>query len=69
MLAAPPVPGVTLRIDGFDEGLSDADGELRIRRPFRPDRLTLIGRGWRLTALEKLPGSAPRYVAWLRRNP
>ena len=69
VLAAPPVPGVTLRIDGLDEGLSDAVGELRIRRPFRPDRLTLVGRGWRLTALEKLPGTAPRYVAWLRRNP
>jgi hypothetical protein len=69
VLAAPPVPGVTLRIDGLDAGLSDESGELRIAQPFPPVELTLIGRGWRVHALEKLPGSAPRYVAWLRRNP
>jgi hypothetical protein len=69
VLAAPPVPGVTLRLDGLDAGLSDESGELRIAQRFPPVELTLIGRGWRVHTLEKLPGSAPRYVAWLRRNP
>lgn len=69
VLAAPPVPGIAMEIDGSPSGRSDAGGELRIRQRFTPARLTLVGRGWRLTALEKLPGNAPRYVAWLRRNP
>jgi len=69
VLAAPPVVGVTLQVDGYDEAVSDAAGEIRLRRAFEPRQLTLVGRGWRLTALEKLPGKAPRYVAWLRRNP
>jgi hypothetical protein len=69
ILSAPPVPGVVLEIDGFPAGTSDAGGELRIRQRFAPQRLKLVGRGWRITALEKLPGKAPRYVGWMRRNP
>jgi len=69
VLAAPPIVGVTLQVDGYDEAVSDAVGEIRLRRAFEPRQLTLVGRGWRLTALEHLPGKAPRYVAWLRRNP
>lgn len=69
VLAAQPVPGVTLRIDGLDSAMSDAAGELRIVQYGLPVQLTLIGAGWRVTSLQKLPGDAPRYVAWLRRNP
>lgn len=69
VLAAPPVVGVTLQIDGYDEAVSDEAGEIRLRRAFEPRQLTLVGRGWRLTAFEHLPGKAPRYVAWLKRNP
>lgn len=69
VLAAQPVPGVTLRVDGLDTAMSDAAGELRIVQRLPPVQVTLIGAGWRATSLQKLPGDAPRYVAWLRRNP
>lgn len=69
ILAAPPVPGVVLLIDGLPAGTSDAGGELRVAQFVKPSALKLIGRGWRATVLEKLPGGGLRYVVWLKRNP
>jgi len=68
-LAAAPVPGVKVEIDTYAAGASDLDGSVRVSHPILPRRITLVGRGWRLCALDRLPGGEQRYVAWLRRNP
>lgn len=68
-LAAAPVPGVKVEIDTYAAGASGLDGSVRIGHPILPQRITLVGRGWRLCALDRLSGGEQRYVAWLRRNP
>lgn len=68
-LAGAPVAGVRVEVDTYANGASDANGAVRIRHPILPRRITLVAKGWRVCALDALPGGLPRYVAWLRRNP
>ncbi len=68
-LGAPPLAGVELWIDGVRAGESDAAGELCLRHPILPRRLTLRCDGWRVCALQKLPDAGQRYVVWMKRAP
>lgn len=67
---APPVPHVVFLVNGGVVGESDADGRVLIGLPRAPARVALRAPGWKLVAVEPLPG-APRDVAciaWLERD-
>jgi len=67
-IAGPPLPCVEIRADDTRIATSDANGDARISTRLMPMKLTLHAEGWKLAALDRLPGGM-RYVAWMRRVP
>jgi hypothetical protein len=67
--AAPPLPGVLVRSHGDKLGTSDANGSVLLGQTLMPDRLSLVAEGWRLAALERMPGAGSRWWVWMKRDP
>jgi hypothetical protein len=67
-IAGPPLPCVEIRADDMRIAVTDANGDARISTRLMPLKLTLHAEGWKLAALERLPGGM-RYVAWMKRAP
>jgi hypothetical protein len=68
-LGGPAVERVKVWLDAFPGPQSDEFGVVRIAHPILPREVELRGRGYRLVALDPLPGAGRRYVAWLKRYP
>jgi hypothetical protein len=68
-LSMPPLPGVRIHLNGAPLAVSDADGCALVTYVVPPDRLSLSAPGWRLSALERIPGPGSRWWVWMRREP
>ena len=65
----PPLPGVRVESKGVLLGTSDAEGCVLVTRTARPEELTLIAPGWRLSSVERVQGSGSRWRVWMKRDP
>jgi hypothetical protein len=63
------LPGVRVESKGVSLGASDGDGCVLVTHSVRPDHLTLLAPGWRMCALERMPGAGSRWWVWMTRDP
>lgn len=69
----PPVPGVTVLLDGVEVGTSDSEGMVRLAGERAPHRIELVDPDWTVFESEgfregRLTEGAPEVVVWLVRG-
>jgi hypothetical protein len=67
-LSAAPLPGVRVMSAGAQLGTSDRDGCVLLGQTLRPERLTLVAPGWRMTGMSRMPGAGSRWWVWMKRD-
>jgi hypothetical protein len=66
-LAASPLPGMRVEVDGNVVATSDEEGEARLQLDAMPPLLTLRSEGWKMVAVQPAQ-LGPQYLVWMDRE-